>query len=252
MADLLLIRHGQARYGEADYDRLSDRGHEQARLLAPELIRRAPSAVFTGPLRRQVETYASAREAAAALGHQLPEPTVLPELAEYPAFELLQHLMPRLIAEDPQFQDLERAESKVRELAFQTMIFRWGSGAWNAPGVETSAEFATRVRAGLDRVIASTSSSLSSSPAVAAAAATAAVTGRTVAAVTSAGPIAVAMGLALGVDEARMIHLSRVVQNASISQLRFRSQGFAWQLPHVSMFSFNQTSHLPPELVTER
>lgn len=242
MADLLLIRHGQARYGEADYDRLSDRGHEQARLLAPELIRRKPEAVFTGPLRRQIETYASAREAAAAAGHQLPEPTIIDELAEYPAFELLQHLMPRLIAEDARFADLERAEAKVRELAFQTMIFRWGSGAWNAPGVETSAEFALRVRAGLDRVVA----------AVTAMGAAAAGSGKTVAAVSSAGPIAVAMGLALGVNEERMIHLSRVVQNASISQLRFRSQGFEWQLPNVSMFSFNQTSHLPPELVTER
>ncbi len=241
MADLLLIRHGQARYGEADYDRLSDRGHEQARLLAPELIRRKPEAVFTGPLRRQVETYASAREAAAAAGHQLPEPTIIDELAEYPAFELLQHLMPRLIAEDARFADLERAEAKVRELAFQTMIFRWGSGAWNAPGVETSAEFARRVKAGFDRVIAS----VAGMPAAAG-------SGKAVAAFTSAGPIAVAMGLALGVNEERMIYLSRVVQNASISQLRFRSQGFEWQLPHVSMFSFNQTSHLPPELVTER
>lgn len=234
MADLLLIRHGQARYGEADYDRLSDRGHEQARRLAPELIKRAPAAVFTGPLRRQVETYASAREAARALGHELPEPTVIPELSEYPAFELLQHLMPRLIAEEPRFANLERAEAKVRELAFQTMIFRWGSGAWNAPGVESSAEFAARVKAGVERVIAASGS------------------GTSVVAVTSAGPISVALGLALGIGEERMIHLSRVVQNASISQLRFRSQGFAWQLPHVSMFSFNQTSHLPPELVTER
>lgn len=241
MADLLLIRHGQARYGEADYDRLSDRGHEQARLLAPELIRRRPEAVFTGPLRRQVETYASAREAAAAAGHQLPEPTIIDELAEYPAFELLQHLMPRLVAEDARFADLERAEAKVRELAFQTMIFRWGSGAWNAPGVETSAEFARRVKAGFDRVISSVTAMTA-----------AAGSGKTVAAFTSAGPIAVAMGLALGVNEERMIHLSRVVQNASISQLRFRSQGFEWQLPNVSMFSFNQTSHLPPELVTER
>jgi broad specificity phosphatase PhoE len=238
VADLLLIRHGQARYGEADYDRLSDRGHDQARLLAPELIRRAPAAVFTGPLRRQVETYASAREAAAAAGHQLPEPTIIEELAEYPAFELLQHLMPRLIAEEPRFADLPRAEAKVREQAFQTMIFRWGSGAWNAPGVETSAEFAARVKAGLDRVIASVSAAGGS--------------GKTVAAFTSAGPIAVAMGLSLGLGEERMIHLSRVVLNASISQLRFRSQGFAWQLPNVSMFSFNQTSHLSPELVTER
>lgn len=241
MADLLLIRHGQARYGEADYDRLSDRGHEQARRLAPELIRRTPSVVFTGPLRRQVETYASAREAAAAAGHALPDPIVLPELSEYPAFELLQHLMPRLIAEESQFADLERATPKVRELAFQTMILRWGSGAWNAPGVETSDEFAARVRAGYDRIIAT----------VAEAAATAG-SGQTVAAFTSAGPISVAVGLALGTSAERMIHLSRVIQNASISSLRFRSQGFAWELPHVSLFSFNQTSHLPPELVTER
>ncbi len=142
--------------------------------------------------------------------------------------------MPRLIQEEPRFADLERAAAKVRELAFQTMILRWGSGAWNAPGVETSAEFAARVRAGLDRVIAASAS------------------GQTVAAVTSAGPIGVAIGLALGTTEERMVHLSRVVLNASISSLRFRSQGFAWQLPHVSLFSFNQTAHLPPELVTER
>jgi broad specificity phosphatase PhoE len=249
VADLLLIRHGQARYGEADYDRLSDRGHEQARLLAPELIKRAPAAVFTGPLRRQVETYATAREAARALGHELPEPTIVAGLSEYPAFELLQHLMPRLIAEEPRFASLERAEAKVRELAFQTMIFRWGSGAWNAPGVETSAEFASRVRGGLDEIIASVATGVATAGS---AGATTAGRNRTVAAFTSAGPIAVAMGLALGVNEERMIHLSRVVLNASISQLRFRSQGFAWQLPHVSMFSFNQTSHLTPELVTER
>ena len=31
MASLFLIRHGQASYGEADYDRLSTRGQEQAR-----------------------------------------------------------------------------------------------------------------------------------------------------------------------------------------------------------------------------
>ena len=33
MSVLLLVRHGQASWGSADYDVLSDRGHEQSRLL---------------------------------------------------------------------------------------------------------------------------------------------------------------------------------------------------------------------------
>jgi broad specificity phosphatase PhoE len=252
VADLLLIRHGQARYGEADYDRLSERGHQQARLVGPELAMRRPATVFTGPLRRQVETYASARDGAKEAGLELPEPTVLAELAEYPAFELVHHLMPRLVQEEPRFADLAAADARTREDAFQTLIFRWGSGAWNAPGVETAAEFAARVRAGLDRMMAAASG------------------GRAIAAVTSAGPIGVAVGLSLGASAERMIHVSRVVQNASISQLRFRSQAWrtdaaaaaasaiadvaapSWHPSHVSMFCFNVTTHLPPELVTDR
>ncbi|MEZ4364489.1 MAG: phosphoglycerate mutase family protein, partial [Kofleriaceae bacterium] len=125
MADLLLIRHGQARYGEADYDRLSDRGHEQARHVGRELQRRLPAVVFTGPMRRQVETYAGAREAARLAGVELPEPIVLAELAEYPAFELIQELMPRLVREEARFAELASADGKTREAAFQTMIHRW-------------------------------------------------------------------------------------------------------------------------------
>jgi broad specificity phosphatase PhoE len=237
VADLLLIRHGQARYGEADYDRLSDRGHEQARRLGPELARRAPAIVFTGPLRRQIETYVSARAGASEAGLELPEPTIVPELAEYPAFELIRELMPRLVAEESRFAELRTADARTREAAFEMLIYRWGSGEWNANGLE--------------RVMA------------------AAAGGQLVAAVTSAGPIGVAMGLAIGAVPDRMIRLSRVVQNASISQLRFRSQAWssasaeaaagsigatdsAWPPGQVSMFAFNVTAHLPPELVTDR
>ncbi|MEZ4364379.1 MAG: histidine phosphatase family protein [Kofleriaceae bacterium] len=285
MADLLLIRHGQARYGEADYDRLSERGHAQARYVGRELGKRPPSIVFTGPLRRQVETYASARAAAEAEGMALPEPIEVAELAEYPAFELIQALMPRLSQEEARFADLAKADARTREAAFQTMIHRWGSGAWNAPGVETAAQFAARVQAGLHQAMEAAGG------------------GRLVAVVTSAGPIGVAMGLANGGTTERMIHLSRVIQNASFSQVRFRGQDAppamravgkeaaaagdgagtagaragtaggaagagtagagtttpanhaeptAWPLGWASMFTFNVTAHLPPELVTDR
>ena len=47
---------------------------------------------------RQQQTIAFARETAG-----IAAPETVPELAEYPAFEMLQHLVPRLVAEDPKF-----------------------------------------------------------------------------------------------------------------------------------------------------
>lgn len=232
MAELLLIRHGQARYGEADYDRLSERGHEQARHVGAALTRQAPTRVFTGPMRRQLETYAGARAAAAAAGVALPEPEVWAELAEYPAFELIAALGPRL-AELPEFAQAERSDARMRERGFEALLLRWASGEWNAPGIETATQFAERVGRGVARAMAMAAG------------------GETIALVTSAGPIAVAIGLTLGASEARMISLSRVVQNASFSRLRFRS-ALAAQPSAASMVTFNHTGHLPTELVTER
>ena len=53
MATLVLIRHGQASYGQADYDRLSPTGEQQARVLGPHLAALGLDALFVGPLRRR-------------------------------------------------------------------------------------------------------------------------------------------------------------------------------------------------------
>ena len=58
MAELLVIRHGQASFGADDYDALSQVGHEQARLVG-ETLRAAgwvPDRLITGSLRRQQDT----------------------------------------------------------------------------------------------------------------------------------------------------------------------------------------------------
>lgn len=63
-ARLLLVRHGQASLGSDDYDRLSERGHRQARLTARRLdgqLRRGTE-TWTGTLRRHDETVAPLRE----------------------------------------------------------------------------------------------------------------------------------------------------------------------------------------------
>ena len=66
MSVLLLVRHGQASWGEADYDRLSPRGVEQSRLLGAALAGRAvrPDVVLRGSLRRHKQTADAAIEGA--------------------------------------------------------------------------------------------------------------------------------------------------------------------------------------------
>jgi broad specificity phosphatase PhoE len=232
---LLLIRHGQASYGEVDYDRLSTRGQDQARALGQFLTTARLDAVYAGPLKRQQQTIAFAGEAAAAVGTALPTPTTLPELAEYPAFEMLHHLMPRLVAEDPKFAQLRDAPTpRLLDEAFHAILGRWSRDEWLVDGVERVGEFVARVRSGLDRVIRAAGS------------------GARLACVTSAGPIGVAVGLTFGIPDERMVRTSIVIRNASITELRFRSQGFDWQPDQISLVRFNLTHHLPDGLDTAR
>jgi len=211
MGTLLLIRHGQASYGEVDYDRLSTRGQDQARALGTYLATAGIDQLFVGPLKRQIGTAALAGEAAGTL----PAPTTLPELAEYPAFDLLQHFMPKLVASDPKFAAL--TQTPTRELAneaFHTILGRWARDEWDVEGVERVTAFADRVRRGLDHIVRDVRS------------------GARIAVVTSAGPIGVAVGLTFGASEHHMIRTSIVIRNASITELRFRLFPFRWNHEH--------------------
>ena len=44
MSTILLVRHGQASFGAADYDNLSPTGHEQSRVLGAALAARGITA----------------------------------------------------------------------------------------------------------------------------------------------------------------------------------------------------------------
>ncbi len=236
MATLFLIRHGQASYGETDYDRLSTRGRDQAAALGRYLGAARLTALYAGPLVRQRQTAEAAAAAAAAAGLALPEAQTVPELAEYPAFEMLKHMVPRLVAEDPRFAALETAPSpRLLDEAFQAVLARWSRDEWAAEGLERAADFVARVRGGLDRILRAAGS------------------GARLACVTSAGPIGVAVGLAFGIAaEERMVRASVVIRNASITELRFRSRDFDWRPDQLSLVTFNVTSHLTAELHTER
>jgi broad specificity phosphatase PhoE len=82
---LLLVRHGQASFGAADYDNLSERGHLQSRRLGDWLARGGHrfEAVVVGGMRRHRQTADGVIEAFAAQGLSLPEPVAEPGFAEF-------------------------------------------------------------------------------------------------------------------------------------------------------------------------
>lgn len=71
---LIAIRHGQASYGAADYDQLSDTGYEQSRRLGRWLAQHAPppARVVVGAMRRHRQTWEALSEGYATAGVEVP------------------------------------------------------------------------------------------------------------------------------------------------------------------------------------
>jgi probable phosphoglycerate mutase len=142
--EVLLIRHGASvRTGPGERVALTDghgdpalapEGLRQAQRLADRLREEPIAAIFVSGLRRTVQTAAPLAE---ALGL---EPVVVPELREVHLGEW----------EDGAFLDRLEAgdEIAIRTLAEE----RWDV----IPGAEAAADFAARVRRGLDAVVAGT------------------------------------------------------------------------------------------------
>jgi len=82
---LLLVRHGQASFGAADYDNLSERGQLQSRRLGTWLARGGHrfKAVVVGGMRRHLQTAEGVAAAFAEQGLALPEPTPDDGFAEF-------------------------------------------------------------------------------------------------------------------------------------------------------------------------
>jgi broad specificity phosphatase PhoE len=244
VSTLLLIRHGQASYGAADYDRLSPLGVRQAEVLGVHIVRAGHriDAVCSGPLRRQIDTAEGLRRAAAAVGLELPPVRVIDELAEYPAFQLLYRLLPRFAAEDPDLAPLTRgvvgeSTHHLLDRAFNHVMGAWHRGEIHAddhPGIESFEAFVDRIRRGLEAIMSAHGG------------------GQQIAVVTSGGPISVAVKLALGLTPEATMNLGRAIRNASVTEVRWRSRGFGWAPGDFSLYGFNHVHHLSDDLVTYR
>lgn len=235
MGDLFVIRHGQASFGQADYDRLSERGLRQARLAAGffRQIGTRFQTVYSGSLQRQTAT---AEPLLSCLHPEAAsrELSIRPEFNEYDSATIIQQQIPGLLREDPSLeQDLPRLQTDRRALQriLERSLLRWMSVPEETEGLESWEAFNRRVREGIRRILEECGP------------------GKTVALVTSGGPLSAILKMALSLSDPETIHLAWQVRNASISTFKYNRD-------RVTLASFNSVAHLEisgePELLTYR
>jgi broad specificity phosphatase PhoE len=220
MGVLLLVRHGQASLGAADYDQLSELGRRQAQLVGARLAGPGLTVdrVVAGALRRQRDT---AEAIMAALGRPLDELGTDERLDEYDHVTVMARHDVGI-----SFADATADGERGRELqsALEQAIGRWISGGTGYG--ETHDTFIERVQGAIGDLVVKP--------------------GVTVA-VTSGGVISAYCALSLGLPVERWPSLARLVVNASITKVISGRMG-------TSLVTFNDHAHLEPDrsLITYR
>jgi len=239
MSQLTLVRHGQAAFLEDDYDRLSETGREQARLLGAYWVRHATvfDEVYTGPRARHQQTAELAGAAYAGAGLSWPEPVTLAELDEYDLVGFLNNLAGGLASESQEFADLvagfrrsesERERARSFQKMFEALTLHWVAGGDTLTGLETWPAFRERVGRALARVTGGPGR------------------GRRVAAFTSGGFIGAAVQRALAAPDRAALEINWRVRNGSLTE-------FVFTPGRLTLDGFNAVPHLEdPGLWTYR
>ena len=239
MGRLLLVRHAQASFLSENYDRLSELGVTQARLLGEYWAQRSVgfSRICTGPALRHQQTTLLVAEAYRESGRPFPTPVVVEEFNEFQGEAVLSQSLPQLLANNARVRELHDAMQCSKNDAakranfqrlFEAVISMWANGEIAPPNVESWPKFCERVNRGLSAFLARSEK------------------GETAAIFTSGGPVSVAVQRALHLSAADTLRVAWMSRNCSFSEFLFSGDRFA-------LSSFNAFPHLDEEgLLTYR
>lgn len=215
---LLLVRHGQASFGAADYDNLSERGWTQSRRLGAWLAKGGHRfrAVVVGGMRRHRQTAEAVAEAFAAEGIEWPEPTIDDGFAEFDHRAVFSAYLER-DPEDPIAVASRSGDPRDVGAMLQAALLAWARD--ELPGVpETWAAFGDRVRAAGERLDALAD-------------------GGEALVLSSGGVISRLAQIALDVPDTRAVELNLSLRNSAVSEFhphRGRLRLGMWNsLPHL-------------------
>jgi broad specificity phosphatase PhoE len=203
MAELLVIRHGQASFGADDYDVLSDLGRAQSRA-AGEWLRAmgwAPDRVITGTLNRHIDT-------ATEMGFDQPREEH-EGLNEYDFGDLLNA---RFNGDIP---EIVKGDRKAHFRTLRETVFAWQKDGIENPA-ETWATFADRIEAA--RAFAVDTDA------------------KRVLVISSGGVIGQMTARSLHAPDAHMMNLNLQIKNTAMTRFMFSGSLF-------SLNEFNATPH---------
>jgi len=223
MSEIYLIRHGQASFGEGDYDVLSETGMKQSDILGSHLAEAGISfdSAYTGTLERQKKTAAIILGRLNEAGLGSPEPVTEPGFNEYDTKEIIRSMMGEIIRDDPSFEeDFKKIfrERRSFQRILEESMKRW-IGKRHPEGIETWEGFLGRVRGAVKRVADENGR------------------GKKIAVFASGGSIGAAAGLAAGMSGEETMNLIWQMPNTSVTRLRFGGG-------RITLGSFNCYSHL--------
>lgn len=212
MGTIHLIRHGQASWGAADYDQLSELGFEQSGALGIswEASGWSPTDAVAGSMKRHAQTAIATIDAYGGDGYDVD--------AGWDEFDHL--ALAR--AHDP--ASLQQ-DAKAFQASLNSAITLWMGG--ESTEGEAFSDFRSRVLAAFELVVSQATS------------------GRSIAVFTSGGPIALVVSQLLTGDDSLFQRLNDVMVNASVTTVISGRSG-------PRLLAFNEHVHLPRDMVTFR
>lgn len=224
MGAVYLVRHGQASFGTARYDRLSATGRQQARQLGHYWRQKGLriDQWVAGSLERQRHTAEHAMEALEAVGPLLEDP----RFNEFEHEKVTARILPELAARDPWVRDY--LDGRIDRLAgfqtvFEKVVEAWTERQdWGAE-LESWSGFVNRVNGGLDDLIDRAEH------------------GANIAVVTSGGSITAILARLLGLSAANAFMMNWSIVNASITKVRFSRGGARRSLGYFNQYHYLQS-----------
>ena len=231
MSEIILVRHGQASFGEASYDKLSELGITQVRRLMRHWKELGESfdQIYMGSLQRQRET---AKELLTLVKSDPPSSYVDDSFNEYNGDPLIRIYLRDFAASEGLKSGIEMPikDERLFQSYFEKATSKWLRGQL-IPGEDDSdfeswRTFKQRVYSGLDNIMSRHASG-----------------SRTLIA-TSGGVIATALQRVLNFPDEQVIQTNWMVHNSSITRIRYGNG-------KMSVTQFNGLPHLERKGMTD-
>ena len=235
MAELYLIRHAQASFGTADYDRLSPLGCRQAEALGEFLARCGVrfDAVYSGELERQIRTTRITLDMQPD-GVRFETDARLNEIETDKIFE---HLVPQLVAASPHLETLVREgkqSSKQFQKALEIVFNQWVASHTADSKYPSWAAYSRDVQNVLAEIVAREGS------------------GKTVGVFTSGGTIATIVAHVLDASAEQVYKFYEPLINCSVTRLLYSGDKISLSSFNDHLFIRSLAANSGEELLTYR